>query len=461
MSTTSSKISDFFMTEKKASRILDDISKLINSDRRDQARDKLRELPEKHYNVKSSAGYSFLHLAAILGMNDEIEYYLRLFPNNIDAADNYGNTALYEATCNRHTSTVELLINKGANINATNHKDITALHKAAYNGHTETMKTLIDNGANINATNNYGNTALHEAAVKGHTETIKTLIDNGADVNATNNNGQTALHEASKLGKTATTELLIDKGADVNATNNNGQTALHFAACNGRTKTIKTLIDNGANINATSRGGNTALHYAAYNGHTEAMKTLINNRADVNAANNYGNTALHEAADNGHTEAMKTLIDNGADITLKNRGNKTAADIAKHPHEMFSLALSLRNEELCKQFIDKEIVPDEDKLRKFLRSPENSNREHNAQFMKDLHMIISNKSNMDLVYLNKLNEAIDVYGEFHVHTLESISARVVQNILDHSKERGVAAILERNKVKTPPEHKNESHHRRG
>ena len=243
-----------------------------------------------------------------------IEDVKRLLEQNVDvnAKDNYGQTALMLAEGEGHTEIVEILIDNGADVNAKDIYGKTALMWAAINGHTEIVEILIDNGADVNAKDNDGQTALMLAEGEGHTEAAKLLIDNGADVNAKDDDGLTALMLAANRGHTEIVEILIDNGADVNAKDNDGQTALMLAEGEGHTEAAKLLIDNGADVNAKDDDGLTALMYAANRGYTETAEVLIDKGADVNVKSNKGNTALMIAAINGHTETVNLLREAGA-----------------------------------------------------------------------------------------------------------------------------------------------------
>jgi ankyrin repeat protein len=100
---------------------------------------------------------------------------------------------LLNAALNGDTDTVSALIAAGANVNAAGQYGYTALMKAAFNGHIAIVSLLIAAGANVNAASQYGYTALMKAAARGYTATALALIAAGANVNAANQRGETAL----------------------------------------------------------------------------------------------------------------------------------------------------------------------------------------------------------------------------------------------------------------------------
>ncbi|MDR2773974.1 MAG: ankyrin repeat domain-containing protein [Tannerella sp.] len=143
---------------------------------------------------------------------------------------------------------VKELLKKGAKVNAADEYGETALMKASFNGNTEIAKLLLEKGAKVNAANEYGETALMKASFNGNTEIAKLLLEKGAKVNAAEKNGWTALMVASNNGHTETAKLLIEKGADVNAASESGWTALMFALEKGHTEIKNLLKANGASL---------------------------------------------------------------------------------------------------------------------------------------------------------------------------------------------------------------------
>jgi ankyrin repeat protein len=274
---------------------------------------------------------------------------------NIEARDNYGETALMEAAGRGHTDTAILLLDKGANIEAKDNYSATALVHAAESGHTDTVILLLDKGANIEAADKDGYTALMraagdgyadmakvllergakvvvaqqsnspgtpdaellEAAGKGDTATVQSLLQQGTSIEAKDKNGRTALMWAAEMDEGDTAGLLLGKGANIEAKDNSGDTALIEAATSGQTDTVKLLLEKGANIEAKDNGGDTALIEAATRGQTDTVKLLLDKGANIEAKDNSGETALIGAADNGKTDAVRFLLGKGANIEAK------------------------------------------------------------------------------------------------------------------------------------------------
>lgn len=83
---------------------------------------------------------------------------------NIDAHDEYGNTALLRAATAGHLNVARRLVAQGADIAWANNQGETALHKAARANHPELSYFLITVGADMHAKDNSGATPFHYGA---------------------------------------------------------------------------------------------------------------------------------------------------------------------------------------------------------------------------------------------------------------------------------------------------------
>jgi ankyrin repeat protein len=93
--------------------------------------------------------------------------------------------------------------------------DSTALIQAAQHGHETTVQLLLDRGANIHVKNFYGRTALDLAADNGRESTVRLLLNRGK-FEARDTNVWTALLVAADSGHVSTVRLLLDRGVNVN-----------------------------------------------------------------------------------------------------------------------------------------------------------------------------------------------------------------------------------------------------
>lgn len=79
---------------------------------------------------------------------------------DIDARDNFDNTALMLAARDRNIEIVKMLLNNNANINAQDRSGMTALMFAVHKGHIEVAQMLINAGADVTAQDNVGRTVF-------------------------------------------------------------------------------------------------------------------------------------------------------------------------------------------------------------------------------------------------------------------------------------------------------------
>lgn len=91
---------------------------------------------------------------------------------------------------------VKRLLAASANPNAADDFGSTALMEATQKGYDDVVKILLLAGANADAVDNGGVTALMVAARQGNAEVVKILLSAGADVDAVHDNGWTALRFA-------------------------------------------------------------------------------------------------------------------------------------------------------------------------------------------------------------------------------------------------------------------------
>ena len=167
---------------------------------------------------------------------------------------------------------LQSLINAGIDINAINEKGDSALYNACVCCNNEYVKILLENGANVNTIHN---DYEHKIFDKYTTKTIKehtTLTPLMAAILQGNFN-------------TSTIKYLIEYGADVNATNNNNDNALTLLLdekCNPCIQCLATEFKQ--QISKPSI-------YSYYTGCFEIIKMLINAGLDLDHKNNNGHSA--------------------------------------------------------------------------------------------------------------------------------------------------------------------------
>ena len=131
---------------------------------------------------------------------------------DIDANNKDGCTPLvffFKEYCGEHcprgidVNAVKIFINRGANVNASDQYGNTALHWAAISGgvnFTAALEVLLDNGCDINARNRDGCTPLFFASCCNKIKAVETLLERGADDSIKGTAGETALEIARRNG---------------------------------------------------------------------------------------------------------------------------------------------------------------------------------------------------------------------------------------------------------------------
>jgi hypothetical protein len=156
----------------------------------------------------------------------------------VNARDEFGHTALHNASAALSLPAIDLLLAAGADVRAVSKSGTTPLHWAASAGEGENDATaqlaiieqLVKRGASLHATNAEGQSALHHAASEGRLEVVEYLLKQGLSANAKDRLDRTPLHDAMELHRAITFGLrgdgsrevaiartLISHGADVEA----------------------------------------------------------------------------------------------------------------------------------------------------------------------------------------------------------------------------------------------------
>lgn len=111
--------------------------------------------------------------------------------------------------------------------------DETDVMLAAFSGDTSSLQRLIEEGADIHAVNSNGETALHYASGNGQLETAEQLLKAGADPNTEDDGAYTPLWNAYEMGDEELVRLLIRYGADPNQEDIYGETVRGVAESEG------------------------------------------------------------------------------------------------------------------------------------------------------------------------------------------------------------------------------------
>ncbi len=316
---------------------------------------------------------------------------------NVNAADKFGRTALYEAAS---PEMIRLLLRYGADVNLKK-KDGTSILKDQH--FFELTKMLIEAGADIRDFEHQDSTPLIRAAILNDVVTAEKISNVDDLINKKDADGWSPLMFASALDNENMVKYLISKNADDNCSTKGGYTSLKLAVSTGSCKIVKLLLENGAKVNVegdSAYWGDSELFLAlrtnlpdintymimdlllkfgvninSMSGYGSTVLTdsinlsplytdyLCQKGADINKINSFGNTALIEAASKGKIEHLRILLRFKASVNIINNKTSdlmTALDFAnlrlkeiqnirsqpRMSHERFLLELEDKNRKL-------------------------------------------------------------------------------------------------------------------
>ena len=268
-----------------------------------------------------------LHFAAATNLLTTLDILLQSGAQ-IDTKNRVGFTALHWAAMAGHKTIVEYLTSQEAQINQKDMFGRAALHISAWNGHEGVTSLLCESGAMIEARDCSGFTPLLASAESQHRAVMVGLLKRGADTTAETVKSNTALHFAVKHGDESMLSLLLEHGADFNTKEGSEAEFLHAAAYSGKKRILVLLLENGASVNDKDFRGSTALHWAAGRGQEAIVKLLLEYHADIDATNKLGFTPLLVAASGRSAAVVKLLLEDGASVNTKGCRGSTALHVA-------------------------------------------------------------------------------------------------------------------------------------
>jgi len=295
-----------------------------------------------------------LYLAAARG-HDALVQFLLESNANIEGEEP-SNTAIKIAAFNGYMTTVQLLLDHGANSNARFAKEGTVVVDAAYQHNIPMIMLLLEHGAKLNLAGT-NRSPLSCAAKSGGEKIVKLLLEHGAPVEVDSINAlevaidrgkedivRTILHhvvdfdhalalsivKAAKKGHFGLVDLLLKHDVDINSVNSVIQrepfglfyiskvfpnakhmvTPLSEAARNNRITTVKLLLDQEAKPNVN---GGQALQSSIGNSET-AMELLLKHGADVNSVGGKYGSTLNAACSKNEIDIVRRFIELRANI---------------------------------------------------------------------------------------------------------------------------------------------------
>jgi ankyrin repeat protein len=298
-----------------------------------------------------------------------------------DGGDEYSSTLdfIQEA----RSSVLNLLLDDSrVDVNAQDIYGISPLHLAVRGKDTPetTMQRLLEKGAQLFARSNEGETPLHLASQEGNLNAVVTLLQHGADCADPDANGLNALHHAARKGSLDIMRLIVAYIADesrerlLRSTDKNGRNMLHHLAMGNRfgdistalehllqwphaigindlddegmspmaryfsqeilfpsdkdVKSLSLLFDHGADPRFMTRDGLGLVHLAAGSGRLSVslLRELGSRGVDLGAKDSHGRTALHHSALKGTLEGDVLIFlctEVGLSLELQDAHGKT------------------------------------------------------------------------------------------------------------------------------------------
>ncbi len=156
----------------------------------------------------------------------------------------------------RNVAVVKRILREPQDVDARNAEGQTALHLAVRHPMLAGIETILEQGASRNVADIHGNTPLSSAAVWDKDGRITLLLlKSGCDPNLVHVDGKTPLILAANAGSLDALKHLLMSGAKIDARDERGRTALHYSMARNQVEFCKLLVAHGANLTATDDSG--------------------------------------------------------------------------------------------------------------------------------------------------------------------------------------------------------------
>ena len=260
--------------------------------------------------------------------------------DRVNAADDFGRTALHHAADAGAVDAMAVLLARGASIEAADHYGVTPLMLACGAERPEACTELLRARASVTAADRAGNTALVYALRRSRTQQAQALLAAGAapvhvSVAATSAaaadpsaraatdayQGWPDIAVAASRKDSTMLRDLLRRGADPNATTPGGETALLVAVAADAAQSVALLLQAGADASRANRSGASPLIVAVRLGREAALEALLANGVDPNARSKQEPPALLVAVETGNARVVQQLLAAGAEADARGAGN--------------------------------------------------------------------------------------------------------------------------------------------
>ncbi len=267
---------------------------------------------------------------------------------NINAVDEYGNTALHLAAQLNESDLISFLIAKGADTTIKNKAGDIPLHVAIKNDNIESARILSIIGGDIFIKDGSENTALELAMARGENWYNVVITQKTGDIRDIE--GKTIVHYFVKTRNEKAIDVCISQKLDINIKDNKGgsplaeayktpenssairiASALLLAGAEGERGDFAYFEDAVRTHNPMLRfsDGQTALHIATISGHTGVVDYIIHQNGAIRTSDLLhsqdisGATPLHESVRYGRTNICRMLLDAGSQVDALDSIGKT------------------------------------------------------------------------------------------------------------------------------------------
>ncbi|CAG2057698.1 unnamed protein product [Timema podura] len=285
-----------------------------------------------------------IHFAAESGNRAVIKKLLEFPETNVNALDDYGNTALH--ICAKHLTSEPgvydacifvLMANPNCQLNIVNIKGYTSLHLAVVNGSKNTVKQMLNNSLqplNIDTFKISSGKSTRDAIMEKFPELENELpqvtVVDIEDVKAStlfsylyDNNCNSFVEMFREKIDCAFREGLLNSS-------DGSCTFLQLACGKGYTEVVKVLLELGADphltiptntrspamdINQQDKIGNTALHYAAYNDDEYAILMLLKYGAYIGLRNLFEEPPLANITPETLEKFLDTCLETNGELS--------------------------------------------------------------------------------------------------------------------------------------------------